>query len=490
MSSSRSTRLRSGSDVSPPITIDVNVGMGTGLIRSPTPPCGSQSPASEEARMAHGESTIQASQSPRPQRLSDQLAVDVSASARYWAPRAAIVASLITGLALAYTMPAVELADGTTLSIQEANEKLTFKGDGWVFTLMWTAVLLAIISAIVFPRSERFIQTLAVIAGSLVAMSFPFYVSRHLTLIDENATGLGYRSDRSPGSAFGVAAVLPWFSLLLVESRTYHPRPRLGEVALHAAGDALDPSLNCLPVDLCHHDEPLRFPQRRDQPVCWLGQLPAALRSRLTLARRWARRCWSEQSRRPSSWLSAPRWTDCRTRSRPGRSFGNIAGIIPISAVPAALVYLAGACSTKRWANNSMSPSSSLRCAVSIEMVLGFLIALLMNRELRARGVLRAIMTLPIFATPIAIGYLAAPSSTKRADRSTPSWKFRLNAALALRSRLGQGGDDPSSTSGSGRHSSSSLRSAGLQSLPQDVVEASEVDGANGWQRSATSRCR
>ena len=44
--------------------------------------------------------------------------------------------------------------------------------------------------------------------------------------------------------------------------------------------------------------------------------------------------------------------------------------------------------------------------AVPMQLALGFLLALLFNRALFARPVLRAVMILPIFATPIAVGYL------------------------------------------------------------------------------------
>lgn len=44
--------------------------------------------------------------------------------------------------------------------------------------------------------------------------------------------------------------------------------------------------------------------------------------------------------------------------------------------------------------------------AVGVEMILGLLLAFLFNRELPARGLLRTIMILPIFATPVAAGYL------------------------------------------------------------------------------------
>ena len=44
--------------------------------------------------------------------------------------------------------------------------------------------------------------------------------------------------------------------------------------------------------------------------------------------------------------------------------------------------------------------------AVTIQVVLGMGLAVLFNRRLPARGVLRSVMLLPIFATPVAVGYL------------------------------------------------------------------------------------
>ncbi|MCS6849502.1 MAG: sugar ABC transporter permease [Anaerolineae bacterium] len=43
---------------------------------------------------------------------------------------------------------------------------------------------------------------------------------------------------------------------------------------------------------------------------------------------------------------------------------------------------------------------------IVVQMILGFGLALLLNQEMRGRNVLRAIMILPLFATPVAIGYL------------------------------------------------------------------------------------
>ena len=44
--------------------------------------------------------------------------------------------------------------------------------------------------------------------------------------------------------------------------------------------------------------------------------------------------------------------------------------------------------------------------AVTVQLVLGMALAVLFNRKLPARGLLRSVMILPIFATPIAVGYL------------------------------------------------------------------------------------
>jgi multiple sugar transport system permease protein len=44
--------------------------------------------------------------------------------------------------------------------------------------------------------------------------------------------------------------------------------------------------------------------------------------------------------------------------------------------------------------------------AVTAEVLLGLLLAFLFNRQLYARGFLRSILILPIFATPLAVGYL------------------------------------------------------------------------------------
>jgi multiple sugar transport system permease protein len=123
-------------------------------------------------------------------------------------------------------------------------------------------------------------------------------------------------------------------------------------------------------------------------------------------------------------------------------------------------------------------------CVVAIEMLLGFGLALLFNRQLRGIGILRTIMTLPLFVSPIALGFLA---QTIFYEINGPA-----NALLSLI------GASPVPWLSNGFWSRVAIiiidiwqwtpfvflvALAGLQSLPQDVLEASEVDGASAWQR-------
>ena len=87
-----------------------------------------------------------------------------------WSARIGIVLVLALGGLFAYTLPAVWLDDGSSVSVQDASTAITFKNAGWVVTLGWFALALAMISAIVFPRTERLIQAMAVSAGSIAAM--------------------------------------------------------------------------------------------------------------------------------------------------------------------------------------------------------------------------------------------------------------------------------------------------------------------------------
>jgi multiple sugar transport system permease protein len=120
---------------------------------------------------------------------------------------------------------------------------------------------------------------------------------------------------------------------------------------------------------------------------------------------------------------------------------------------------------------------------VAIEMVLGFALALLFNRRMRGLGILRTIMTLPLFASPVALGFLGL---TIFYELGGP-----MNELLVT---LGVG-PKPWLSNGSWARVAIILIDiwqwtpfvflvalAGLQGLPQDVLEAAEVDGASWLQ--------
>src|SRR5215211_7279082 len=117
--------------------------------------------------------------------------------------------------------------------------------------------------------------------------------------------------------------------------------------------------------------------------------------------------------------------------------------------------------------------------SVAIEMVFGVGLALLFTREMRGRGFLRTLATLPLFTTPVAIGYLGI---TLFYEEGGP-----INAFIGT---LG-GPQIPWLSSPFWAKAAIILLDiwqwtpfvflvslAGLQSMSQDLLEASEVDGA------------
>ncbi|MCY4451718.1 MAG: sugar ABC transporter permease [Immundisolibacterales bacterium] len=114
--------------------------------------------------------------------------------------------------------------------------------------------------------------------------------------------------------------------------------------------------------------------------------------------------------------------------------------------------------------------------SVSIELALGFLLAVLFNRHLAGRAAMRAVMILPIFATPLAAGYLFFTILYEEGGPlgflgfpflSDPDWAlfsvifvdiWQWTPFCFL------------------------VFLAALQSVPDELYEAAVVDGANGWQ--------
>ena len=113
---------------------------------------------------------------------------------------------------------------------------------------------------------------------------------------------------------------------------------------------------------------------------------------------------------------------------------------------------------------------------VSIELVLGFLLAVLFNRHLAGRAAMRAVMILPIFATPLAAGYLFFTILYEEGGPlgflgfpflSDPDW------ALASIIFVDVWQWTPFCFL---------VFLAALQSVPDELYEAAVVDGANGRQ--------
>ena len=114
--------------------------------------------------------------------------------------------------------------------------------------------------------------------------------------------------------------------------------------------------------------------------------------------------------------------------------------------------------------------------AVPLELVLGFLLALLFNRALFGRPVLRTVMILPIFATPLAVAYsfftifyeeggplgwlgipfLSNPSWALFSVILVDVWQWTPFCFLVML--------------------------AALQGVPDELLEAARIDGASGWQ--------
>jgi multiple sugar transport system permease protein len=122
-------------------------------------------------------------------------------------------------------------------------------------------------------------------------------------------------------------------------------------------------------------------------------------------------------------------------------------------------------------------------CAVSVELVLGFFLALFVSRVVRGNLFYRTVFLLPILIPGIVIGAI---------------WKLAYNPDFgALNQLLGLVGLPGMDWLGEKRLAFASivvvdvwhwtpfvflLLLAGLESLPQDVYEAAKIDGASSWQ--------
>ena len=123
--------------------------------------------------------------------------------------------------------------------------------------------------------------------------------------------------------------------------------------------------------------------------------------------------------------------------------------------------------------------------AVSVEYVIAFGLALLLNAQIRARKFFRVIFLLPLMLSPVAVSWMIGKSMLE----------VRFGPLARLARSLGW---DSPSFFGSPEMARFMIMVmdawtfipfmmimllAGLQALPREVLEAAEVDGASGWQR-------
>jgi multiple sugar transport system permease protein len=121
--------------------------------------------------------------------------------------------------------------------------------------------------------------------------------------------------------------------------------------------------------------------------------------------------------------------------------------------------------------------------SVSIEMVLGLALALLLDTVTRARGTVRTIWTLPLFATPVAIAYLALTmfnedggfvnSALDGLGLGRVPWLSSPDVAPLTIILLDVWQWTPFVVL---------ILFAALQSIPTDIAEAARVDGATTGQ--------
>ena len=281
------------------------------------------------------------------------------------------------------------------------------------------------------PEAERFARTVGSSLGAIGAMALPYYVATNQTVIDPDASGLGSGMIAAL-ICFGVAAIVPWISLLLLTQE----RPILGRgwSRWMFVGPAVLWILLLTIFPLVYALTTSRYGFRNgrvNREVGW-GNYKRAFDEA----------DWGHAFETGVRWglagvifvvaLGAILSFFSNEYAITARSVRTVAGFIPVVAIPAFVIGFLTDALADPLDNQLKITVIFVVCVVSVEMVLGVLFALLMNRELRGRAALRAILTLPLFAAPVGIGYLVADDLLRGRRSNGPSARRIRDQCTAL----------------------------------------------------------
>jgi multiple sugar transport system permease protein len=122
--------------------------------------------------------------------------------------------------------------------------------------------------------------------------------------------------------------------------------------------------------------------------------------------------------------------------------------------------------------------------AVLVELILGFAIAVLLDRKMRGANVLRTLLIIPVLISPVAMGltfrYIFAPTYglltylMRSAHLPTADWTVSVNWALPVVIFADVWQWTPFVAL---------ILLSGMQSVSTEVTEAAELDGLSEWQK-------
>ena len=120
---------------------------------------------------------------------------------------------------------------------------------------------------------------------------------------------------------------------------------------------------------------------------------------------------------------------------------------------------------------------------VSIQLILGTLIALLFNQEMRGKNIFRALLILPIFCTPVAVGYLGLTIFYEEGGPINSILMSLFNLKIPwLSSRIWAWVAVLLLDIWQWTPFCFLVILAGLQSLPEEIYDAAYVDSSSEWE--------